>query len=425
MAAVLAGEGVLVLLYPLLTSIGLMDGYTVLLLLYVLMANLHSLCGAMAQALGKIRLYAAGGILCTALVVLLNILLLAVFRMGITGYILSNIIADGVTALILFAALRLWRYLNPRALRRSLAGSMFRYCLPLIPATVCSWVINISDRYFISYLIGSDVSGQYAVAGKVSMALLTVSGIFTDAWQLSIASDRPREEKGRFFSNVLSVFEAGVLSAAAVLIAAAPLIIRLLAVPDYFTAWHYVPLLVLGAAAASLGSFFLIGLYFRDADFGHLYVDLSRRGGEPCGERPPDPPLGGDGGGGGDAFKLPSHPHLPGGPFPPAAPLPLERLAVYSRDGGAAGRVPADGDGAVCRGGRLLHHCPPIVLPPDGQGAEKRRFGSGADKTAGVNCAPKPAAGPKRFACRAGPAGTAPGRQPLAPGGETGAESFF
>ena len=256
MAVVLAGEGVLVLLYPLLTSIGLMEGYTVLLLLYVLMANLHSLCGAMAQALGKIRLYAAGGILCTALVVLLNILLLAVFRMGITGYILSNIIADGVTALVLFAALRLWRYLNPRALRRSLAGSMFRYCLPLIPATVCSWVINISDRYFISYLIGSDVSGQYAVSGKVSMALLTVSGIFTDAWQLSIVSDRPREEKGRFFSNVLSVFEAGVLSAAAVLIVAAPLIIRLLAAPGYFTAWHYVPLLVLGAAVASLGSFF-------------------------------------------------------------------------------------------------------------------------------------------------------------------------
>ena len=133
MAAVLAGEGVLVLLYPLLTFIGLMGGYTVLLLLYVLMANLHSLCGAMAQALGKIRLYAAGGILCTALVVVLNILLLAVFRMGITGYILSNIIADGVTALVLFAALRLWRYLNPRALRRSLAGSMFRYCLRSSP----------------------------------------------------------------------------------------------------------------------------------------------------------------------------------------------------------------------------------------------------------------------------------------------------
>ena len=357
--------------------------------------------------------------------VLLNILLLAVFRMGITGYILSNIIADGVTALVLFAALRLWRYLNPRALRRSLARRMFRYCLPLIPATVCSWIINISDRYFISYLIGSDVSGQYAVAGKVSMALLTVSGIFTDAWQLSIVSDRPREEKGRFFSNVFSVFEAGVLSAAAVLIAAAPLIIRLLAAPGYFTAWHYVPLLVLGAAVASLGSFFSSVYTSEMRTSATFMTTLLGAAANLVGNALLIPRWGGDGGGGGDAFKLPSHPHLPGGPFPPAAPLPLERLAVYSRDGGAAGRVPADGDGAVCGGGRLLRRCPPVVLPPDGQGAEKRRFGSGADKAAGVNCAPKPAAGPKRFACRAGPAGTAPGRQPLAPGGEAGQKSFF
>ena len=154
----------------------------------------------MAQALGKIRLYAAGGILCTALVVVLNILLLAVFRMGITGYILSNIIADGVTALVLFAALRLWRYLNPRALRRSLAGSMFRYCLrssppPSAPGSSTS-PTGISSPT-------SSAATSLAVRGRRQGldALLTVSGIFTDAWQLSIVSDRPREEKGRFFST--------------------------------------------------------------------------------------------------------------------------------------------------------------------------------------------------------------------------------
>ena len=36
--------------------------------------------------------------------------------------------------------------------------------------------------------------------------------------------------------------------------------------------------------------------------------------------------------------------------------------------GGAAGRVLLIGDGAVCGGGRLLRRCPPVVLPPDGQG---------------------------------------------------------
>lgn len=253
---VVVGEGILALFYPLLQNIGLMADYMVFLLLYIFMANMHSLCDSMAQALGRIRLCAVSGILCTALVVGLNILLLSVFRLGITGYILSNVIADGLSALLLFFALKLWRYFRPAALKRSLIKSMFRYCLPLIPATICSWIINISDRYFISYMIGSDISGLYAIANKISMILLVASGIFTSAWQLSIVSSRSKPAQERFFSNVFSVYEAGALIGASVLMAASRLIMRFLAAPDYYKAWHYAPVLILGTAVACLGSFF-------------------------------------------------------------------------------------------------------------------------------------------------------------------------
>ncbi len=133
---------------------------------------------------------------------------------------------------------------------------MFRYCLPLIPATVCSWIINISDRYFISFLIGPDVSGLYAVGNKVASILLILSGIFTSAWQLSIVSERSKAEQERFFSNVFSVYEAGALVGASLLMAASRLVMRFLAAPDYFSAWHYAPVLILGTAMACLGSFF-------------------------------------------------------------------------------------------------------------------------------------------------------------------------
>ena len=253
---VTAGNGVLALCSPLLQRIGFVGEYAALLQLYVLCANLHALCGAMAQALGRVRLYAATGVLCTALVVGLNILLLSVLRMGVAGYILSNVIADAVSAAALFFALRLWRSIRLRALPRSLLRGMLRYCLPLIPATVCTWIINISDRYFLTDVLGSDVSGLYALANKVASILLIASGIFTSAWNLSIAAGRSRAEKERFFSNAFSVYEACVWTAAAALMASCRLIVRFLAAPGYFSAWRYAPVLILATAVACLGSFF-------------------------------------------------------------------------------------------------------------------------------------------------------------------------
>ena len=223
----------------------------------------------MAQALGRVRLYAATGVLCTALVVGLNILLLSVLHMGVAGYILSNVIADAVSAAVLFFALRLWRSIRPRALPRSLLRGMLRYCLPLIPATVCTWIINISDRYFLTYVLGSDVSGLYALANKVASILLIASGIFTSAWNLSIAAGRSRAEKERFFSNVFSVYEACVWTAAAALMASCRLIVRFLAAPGYFSAWRYAPVLILATAVACLGSF-----------FSSVYVAEKRSGGD-------------------------------------------------------------------------------------------------------------------------------------------------
>lgn len=86
--------------------------------------------------------------------------------------------------------------------------------------------------------------------------MLILSNIFTSAWQLSAMEGRARVERERFFSNVYSVYEALAMVGAAVLMAASRLIMRFLAAPDYFSAWHYAPVLTLGTAFGCLGAFF-------------------------------------------------------------------------------------------------------------------------------------------------------------------------
>ena len=251
----LAGFFVLSLASPLLDQLTFLSGHVRLVLLYVLAANLHSICNQFARALGHVRLFALDGILRTVLTILLNILLLAVFPMGAAGYVLANVLADGIAAVFVFSAAKEWRYLRLSSLSRSEAGRMLRYSAPLVPSTLCSWIINISDRYLIALLIGSAATGIYAVSNKVPNILMNVAGIFTSAWQLSALAVQPKAEKERFFSNVYAVYSAIAFVTASGVILTARLSTRLLAAPEYYEAWRYVPVLTLATTFACLGSF--------------------------------------------------------------------------------------------------------------------------------------------------------------------------
>ena len=240
---------------PLLGEIEFLSGYLWLLLLYVLMANLHALCNQFARAMGHVQLFALDGVLCTLLVIGFDILFLAVFRMGITGYVLANVLADGIAALFVFLHAKQWRYVRLSALSKADASRMLRYSAPLVPSNLCSWVINISDRYLIALLAGSAANGIYAIGNKVPNILITISGLFSSAWQISALAEQPKAEKERFFSNVFSVYSSIAFVAASGVILTAQISTRLLAAPEYYGAWRYVPVLTLATTFACLGTF--------------------------------------------------------------------------------------------------------------------------------------------------------------------------
>lgn len=255
MVTTLSGFLLLLLIAPLLGQITFLSGYLWLVLLYVLAANIHSVCNQFARTMGHVRLFAVDGVLRTVLTILFNILLLAVFPLGITGYVLANVLADGITTVFVFLRAKQWRYFRLSALSRRDAARMLRYSAPLVPSTLCSWVINISDRYLIALLVGSEATGIYAVANKVPSVLMTVANIFTSAWQISALAERPQAEKERFFSNVYATYSAIAFVTGAGVILTAQLSTRLLAAPAYYEAWRYVPVLTLATTFSCLGSF--------------------------------------------------------------------------------------------------------------------------------------------------------------------------
>ena len=125
----------------LLLVIGLAQGnpdihsYGFLLASFVIASCYHALCAHFVRAKGNTALFAAQGLVNTALFIGLNILFLAVFQWGISGYVLSTTVANLMTTVLLVWKERLWWYLR-LVPRRDLQRQMLRYCIPLIPAAI-------------------------------------------------------------------------------------------------------------------------------------------------------------------------------------------------------------------------------------------------------------------------------------------------
>lgn len=256
LCTILVGWGLLFLCSAWLEQIPFLDGYTMLVLAYVLASGMHSLCNQFSRALGHIRLYAVDGVIRTITTILLNILFLSAFSWGVEGYLLASILSDTISVIFLTSIARLWHYWKLSSLKYAVWKEMLYYAVPLIPTTVCTWIINISDRYMISYLLGLDANAPYSAANKIPTVLIIVANIFTESWQISAIEQRKEMGRIRFFSHVGEVYFAIACVTGSVLIGTARITMKILTPnPAYSMAWQYVPVLVVATTFACLSSF--------------------------------------------------------------------------------------------------------------------------------------------------------------------------
>lgn len=231
-------------------------GYGYLIIGYTTAANFHTLCANYIRATGRTRLFALQGIVTTALTITLNLIFLLGLKMTVTGYVLSVVLADMAVGCGLFFGCGLWRGVDLTRFSPDFAKKMVKYSAPLIPTTIFWWITNVSDRYMIAYFCGDDVNGLYAAAFKIPTLLILVSGIFIEAWHFSAVTDRGNaRQQSRFFSTVFDSFQAVMFMAGAGLTVFAKVCAILLFADSYYTAWQYMPVLLLATVFSSLVTF--------------------------------------------------------------------------------------------------------------------------------------------------------------------------
>jgi O-antigen/teichoic acid export membrane protein len=171
----------------------------------------------------------------------LNILFVAVQKWGILGVSLGNLIADLVVTL--FAGILAFRpHLQMPNLSQALP--LMRLGLPLLPITAAYWVLNLSDRFFLSKLSTINEVGLYGIAARLASGMVIITSAIQYGWR-PFALSLQTNEKSRFlYASMPIYYFITVGFAGLVIVAASPVILKIFATETYSAAIIFLPPLI-------------------------------------------------------------------------------------------------------------------------------------------------------------------------------------
>lgn len=186
----------------------------------------------------------------------LIVALVVALGLGVMGVVLGSAIAAGGTAALAFGYL--WRQ---GRLRLTWDGALMRqmlaFGLPLVPASVAGWTLNLSDRYILQVFTDAEAVGVYALgytAGLVVNALAVQP--FGLAWGAAFWEVDKRPDARQAFSRVMLAFVGGAGLAALALAIFGTDALRLLVGPEFELSRFVIPF---SAFAYVLYGVYLIG----------------------------------------------------------------------------------------------------------------------------------------------------------------------
>lgn len=239
--------------------------YILCFLFFSALVSINTLLSSFLKTIDKIGIITIASIVGTLITTFLNIVLIAVFRVGIEGYYISFIL--GNTFSVVYMAVRVdifhYIYICDKKRIKETCKVMLVYSLPLIPNALFWWVNSSLDRYFLTVLSSLSYVGLYAAANKIPAILSTITSIFQQAWGLSLFKENESTSKQEFFNNVFNFYNLLILGTSVLLIFFSKYICLLLLSKEFINAWTWVPWLLIGFYSNSISSF--IGTEFTAA----------------------------------------------------------------------------------------------------------------------------------------------------------------
>lgn len=240
--------------------VDLLETYAIYFLLMFISQALSGVLLAYIRGINRIADLSVSSAMASAITILCNILFLVVFKLGLIGYFLANIIGPLMQDLFLLVRSGAIKEIAFQSEFPNEKQEMLAYCKPMIPNSIAWWVNNTSDRYIVIFFCGIAANGVYSVASKIPSILNIFQAIFNQAWSLSAVQEFDPEDKSGFFSNIYRAYNCMMVIMCSGIIMLDKLLAKFLYAKDFYVAWKYVPWLtiaiVFGALSGHIGGVF-------------------------------------------------------------------------------------------------------------------------------------------------------------------------
>ena len=198
-----------------------------------------------SRGLGKITDFSISCILTGLTTVISNIILICFVGLKAEGMIISMALANGICSLYLFVRLKLYKYIDFKLVDKKLIKDMYKYSLPLVPNGISWWIVNISDRTIISFILGAGANGLYAISNKFPTVISSLTGVFNLSWSESAALHINSEDRDEFFTDITNTVIKLFTALGIGMIACMPFVFPIMVNKQYADAYNYIPFLVL------------------------------------------------------------------------------------------------------------------------------------------------------------------------------------
>ena len=208
-----------------------------------------------SRGIGKVKLSAIAGVSSTFTIVILNLILLLLFKWGIMGYMFSYLAGSVVSVIVMWLNLPT-KKTSGTELKSDLGKQMIKFSLPLIPNDLSWWALDSFNRFFIISTLGISAVGVYSASAKIPAILTALCGIFSQAWTLSALNGYGTEDNTGFICAVhKKMFAILTIVTAIFIIFSKPMALMLLQ-GEFSSCWYMIPYLFVSVFMGAMVGFY-------------------------------------------------------------------------------------------------------------------------------------------------------------------------